>query len=225
MSATCADVDRDGWIDIYVGNLAEDEFRGMSVPYQNGQYNVLYRNNGDLTFSDISENSGVQGPQVWMRERDGRPVAYKDGLTGDEYEGYDPNMRDDRENRVGDPSGQTQAVTFFDYDSDGDSDLWVANDGDRLHVLRNDSVPGSVRFTDVARYMGVDKVGAWMGFAIGDYDGDADLDIFVSNVGFHPRLMPAPETPMPFCAYHERFAWGTCLHYLLRNDGIREVPG
>ncbi len=225
MSATCADVDRDGWLDIYVGNLAEDDFRGMSVPFQNGQYNVLYRNNGDLTFSDISESSGVQGPQVWMRERDGRPVVYKDGLTGDEYEGYDPNMRDDRENRVGDPSGQTQAVTFFDYDSDGDSDLWVANDGDRLHVLRNDSVPGSVRFTDVARYMGVDKVGAWMGFAIGDYDGDADLDIFVSNVGFHPRLMPAPETPMPFCAYHERFAWGTCLHYLLRNDGIREVPG
>ena len=71
MSATCADVDRDGWLDIYVGNLAEDEFRGMSVPFQNGQYNVLYRNNGNLTFSDISETSGVQGPQVWMRERDG----------------------------------------------------------------------------------------------------------------------------------------------------------
>ena len=91
MSATCADVDRDGWLDIYVGNLAEDEFRGMSVPFQNGQYNVLYRNNGNLTFSDISETSGVQGPQVWMRERDGTPVKYKDGLTGDEYEGYDPN--------------------------------------------------------------------------------------------------------------------------------------
>ncbi|MYE54347.1 MAG: CRTAC1 family protein [Chloroflexi bacterium] len=225
MSATCADVDGDGWLDIFVGNLAEDEFRGMSVPFQNGQHNVLYRNNGDLTFSDISESSGVQGPQVWMRERDGKPVTYRDGLTGDEYEGYDPNLRDDLDNRVGDPSGQTQAVTFFDFDSDGDPDLWVANDGDRLHVLRNDSTPGSVRFTDVAREMGVDQVGAWMGFAIGDYDGDADLDIFISNVGYHPRLLPPPETPMPYCAYHERFAWGTCLHYLLRNDGIREVPG
>ena len=225
MSVTCADVDRDGWPDIYVGNLAEDDFRGMSVPFQNGQYNVLYRNNGDLTFTDISETSGVRGQQIWMRERDGAPVIYKDGATGDEYEGYDPNLRDLHDNRVGDPSGQTQAVTFFDYDSDGDSDLWVANDGDRLHVLRNDSVPGSVRFTDVARYIGIDQVGAWMGFAIGDYDGDADLDIFISNVGYHPRLLPAPDTPMPYCAYHERFAWGTCLHYLLRNDGAREVPG
>ena len=225
MSATCADVDLDGWVDIYVGNLAEDEFRGMSVPFQNGQHNVLYRNNGDLTFSDISESAGVQGPQVWMRENDGKPVMYRDDITGDEYEAYDPNLRDDEGSRVGDPSGQTQAVTFFDYDSDGDPDLWVANDGDRLHVLRNDSVPGNVRFTDVAREMGVDQVGAWMGFAIGDYDGDADLDIFISNVGFHPRLLPPPETPMPYCAYHERFAWGTCLHYLLRNDGTRDVPG
>ena len=225
MSATCADVDRDGWVDIYVGNLAEDEFRGMSVPFQNGQYNVLYRNNGDLTFTDISESSGAHGQQVWMREGDGEPVLYKDAETGDEYEGYDPNLRDDLGSRVGDPSGQTQAVTFFDYDSDGDSDLWVANDGDRLHVLRNDSSPGNVRFTNVARVMGVDQVGAWMGFAIGDYDGDADLDIFVANVGFHPRLAAPPDTPMPFCAYHERFAWGTCLHYLLRNDGVRDVPG
>ena len=225
MSATCADVDRDGWVDIYVGNLAEDDFRGMSVPFQNGQYNVLFRNNGDLTFTDISESSGVHGQQVWMREGDGEPVLYKDAETGDEYEGYDPNLRDDLGSRVGDPSGQTQAVTFFDYDSDGDSDLWVANDGDRLHVLRNDSSPGNVRFTNVARVMGVDQVGAWMGFAIGDYDGDADLDIFVSNVGFHPRLAAPPDTPMPFCAYHERFAWGTCLHYLLRNDGVRDVPG
>ena len=225
MSATCADVDRDGWVDIYVGNLAEDDFRGMSVPFQNGQFNVLYRNNGNLTFTDISESAGVKGPQVWMRESDGEPVLYRDDDTGDEFEAYDPNLRDDYDNRVGDPSGQTQAVTFFDYDSDGDSDLWVANDGDRLHVLRNDSVPGNVRFTDVAREMGVDQVGAWMGFAIGDFDGDADLDIFISNVGFHPRLNAPPETPMPFCAYHERFAWGTCLHYLLRNDGVRDVPG
>ena len=225
MSATCADVDRDGWVDIYVGNLAEDDFRGMSVPFQNGQYNTLFRNNGDLTFTDISESSGVHGQEVWMREGDGEPVLYKDSETGDEYEGYDPNLRDELGSRVGDPSGQTQAVTFFDYDSDGDSDLWVANDGDRLHVLRNDSSPGNVRFTNVARVMGVDQVGAWMGFAIGDYDGDADLDIFVANVGFHPRLDEPPNTPMPYCAYHERFAWGTCLHYLLRNDGVRDVPG
>ena len=225
MSVACADVDNDGWLDIFVGNLGEADFRGMSVPYLNGQHNVLYRNNGNNTFTDVAASAGVQGPQVWMRELDGTPVMYEDEVTGESFEAYDPNLVDDLGNRVGDPSGQTQAVTFFDYDSDGDPDLWVANDGDRLHVYRNDSTPGSVKYTRVSRAMGVDQVGAWMGFAVGDYDGDSDLDIFITNVGYHPRLGEAPGTPMPYCAYHERMNWGTCLHYLLRNDGVGEVPG
>ena len=230
MSAACADVDNDGWLDIYVGNLAEDEFRAMHKPFLNGQFNVLYRNNGDLTFTEIGQSAGVAGNQVWMREPDGKPVIYTDAETGQSYEAYDPNMRDERGNRVGDPSGQTQAVAFYDYDGDGDQDLWVANDGDRLRLYRNDTDDGvggggDVRFTNVARHMGIDQVGAWMGFAFGDYDGDADLDVFVANVGYHPRLEAPPPAPRPYCAYHERFSYGTCLHYLLRNDGTRDAPG
>ncbi len=222
MSIACADVDNDGWLDLYVGNLAEDDFRAMHKPFLNGQFNILYRNNGDLTFTDIAESAGVQGPQVWMRFPDGKPVTYTDAESGEAYEAYDPNLRDERGNAVGDPSGQTQAVVFFDYDSDGDQDLWVANDGDRLHLFRNDSTPGDVRFTNIARHVGIDQVGAWMGFAIGDYDSDADLDIFVANVGYHPRLDAPLTSPRPYCAYHEQFSYGTCLHYLLRNEGVRE---
>ena len=224
MSVACADVDGDGWLDIYVGNLAEDEFRGMHVPYQAGHFNVLYRNNGDLTFTDVTATAGVQGPQIFMRDPQGQPILYQDPATGEMYEGYDPSVFvDDLGNQVGEPTGQTQAVLFFDYDEDGDPDLWVANDGDRLHVFRNDSSPGAVRFTPVATAMEIDKVGAWMGFAVGDYDGDADLDIFVTNVGYHPRLDAPPESPRPFCAYHDQFPWGTCLHFLLRNDGVSET--
>jgi hypothetical protein len=100
----------------------------------------------------------------------------------------------------------------------------VANDGDRLHVYRNDSTPGDIRFTPVERAMGIDKVGAWMGFALGDFDGDADLDVFITNVGFHPLLQAPRTTPRGFCSYHMRFDWGTCLHFLLRNDGTRQLP-
>ena len=91
-------------------------------------------------------------------------MLFRDPETGREYEGYDPTARDARGNRVGSPTGRTHGVLFFDYDDDGDPDLWVASDGDRLHLFRNDSSPGNVRFTPVGRAMGIDKVGNWMGF-------------------------------------------------------------
>ena len=221
----CADVDGDGWLDLYVGNLIAEDFFVLDKTSNPGHYNVLYRNNGDMTFEEIAESAGVRGAQALMRDPEGRLVLFRDPETGREYEGYDPTARDARGNRVGDPTGRTHGVLFFDYDDDGDPDLWVASDGDRLHLFRNDSSPGNVRFTPVGRAMGIDKVGNWMGFAVGDFDGDADLDVFVTNVGYHPRTRPPWEEPAGFCEYNERFAWGTCLLLLLRNDGTRDVPG
>ena len=225
MSIACADVDGDQWLDLYVGNLLDSDFRHYQRQWHAGHYNVLYRNNGDLTFTDVSEAAGVQGTQILMRYPDGKPVLYRDPETGERFEGYDPSITDTEGNRVGEPTSQTHAVLFFDSDDDGDPDLWVANDGDRLDVYRNDSTPGNIRFTPVAGEMGIDQVGAWMGFALGDYDGDADLDVFVTNFGFHHRLRRRPTTPGGSCAYHDQFPWGNCLSTLLRNDGPQEVPG
>ena len=223
-SIACADVDGDGWLDIYVGNMAAYDFRNFDSPNFPGHYNVLYRNNGDLTFAEISEPAGVRGPEIIMRTLGGPPILFEDPETGQMYEGYDPTVNDRLGNRVGEPTGQTHAVLFFDYDDDGDSDLWLANDGDRLHVFRNDSSPENVRFTPVARAMGIDKAGAWMGFAVGDYDGDAGLDVFVTNIGYHSRMRPPMEGTGAQCSYHEQSSWGTCLHFLLRNDGVKSVP-
>ncbi len=225
MSIACGDVDGDGWLDLYVGNLLDEDFRHLERPQHAGHYNMLYRNNGDLTFTEVSEAAGVRGPQIVMRYPDGSPVLFEDPETGEKFEGYDPTITDAAGNRVGEPTGQTHAVLFYDYDDDGDPDLWVANDGDRLHVYRNDSTPGDIRFTSVAREMGIDKVGSWMGFAVGDYDGDADLDVFVTNLGFHFRLRPPQTTPRGICSYHDQFQWGNCLNTLLRNDGAYLVPG
>ena len=220
-SAACADVDGDGWLDIFVGNLVSEDFRDFSSPNHPGHYNVLYRNNGDITFDDISQSAGVRGPQITLRDPDGRPVTFEDPETGESFEGYDPAVTDKLGNRVGEPTGQTHAVLFFDYDDDRDPDLWVANDGDRLHLFRNDSYPGQVKFVPVAGDMGIDKVGAWMGFAVGDYDGDRDLDVFATNMGFHPLLMEPRHEPSGICSYSMRFDWGTCSHLLLRNSGDR----
>ena len=224
-SIACADVDGDSWVDLYVGNLGAHDFRDFGSANHPGHYNVLYRNNGDLTFTEVAQEAGVRGSQIVMRDATGQPIMFENPVTGEEYEGWDPTLTDDHGNTVGEPTGQTHAVLFFDYDDDGDPDLWVANDGDRIRVYRNDSSPGNPRFTLVSQAMGIDRVGSWMGFAIGDYDGDADLDVFVTNLGYHPLLREPTKGPSGSCEYHMRFSWGTCSHFLLRNDGVRDVPG
>jgi hypothetical protein len=69
---TMADFDNDGWIDIYVNNgglsnvLINDVISQMPMFVQfyiawEPAYNKLYRNNGDLTFTDVTEGSGAEG--------------------------------------------------------------------------------------------------------------------------------------------------------------------
>ena len=224
-SVVCADVDGDGWLDVYVGNAVDEDWFMFDVTSHAGHYNRLYVNNGDMTFSEMAKETGVDGGPIMLRDPNGEPILFADPETGLQYEGYDPSLVDANGNRIADPSGRTHAALFFDHDDDGDPDLWVANDGHRPYVFRNDSSPGDVRFTPIAEAMGIDKSGNWMGFAVGDYDGDQDLDLFVTNVGFHLRLFEPQEEPGGDCRYTERFPWGTCLHYLLRNDGTREVDG
>ena len=221
-SIACADIDSDGWLDIYVGNAVDEDWFMFDQPSHPGHYNRLYRNNGDLTFEEVSESAGVAGDEITLRHEDGSPIMFGDKEKGTEYEGYDPNIKDANGNRVADPSGRTHAVVFFDYDDDGDQDIWAANDGHRPYVFRNDSSVGDMRFTPVAEAMGINKSGNWMGFAVGDYDGDADLDVFIPNVGYHLRLFAPQMEPGGDCKYTERFDWGTCLHHLLRNDGTRK---
>ena len=223
ITVACADVDGDGWLDLFVGNRADQDFIRFDDPRHHGHYNVLYRNNGDLTFSDMTEEAGLMGPQILMLDTEGAPMEWKNPTTGEVTRGYDPTVRDTMGNVVGDPTGQTLATLFFDHDDDGDPDLWIADDGDTLKVYRNDSSDGEIKFTPIESEMGIDNVGAWMSFAVGDYDGDEDLDIFISNIGFHFLLAQKPTVPSGDCAYSQQFGWGTCYHYLLRNDGIRDV--
>jgi len=79
---------------------------------------------------------------------------------------------------VGDPGWTFQPV-FFDFDADGDLDLWDVNDfgQDRLYRNNDDGT-----FTDVTAVLGVDRQGAGgMGGAVGDIDNDGRLDFLVSN--------------------------------------------
>ncbi len=182
-SPACADIDRDGWVDIFVGNRSDMDAVHPGAPTR-GNENVLYLNNGDSTFTEISAEAGVRGEQV-----------------------------------------VTWATMFFDFDDDGDPDLMTADDGGPVKVYRNDTDEEGVRFTSVERPMGLDKRGNWMGFALGDYDSDADLDIFVANIGYHPKTRPLPfEGASGDCSSEQLYSISTCAHYLLRNDGTMVVP-
>lgn len=222
ITIACGDVDNDGWLDVFVGNRLDQDFIRFDDPRHHGHYNRLYINNGDLTFIDVTESAGLKSPPIKMLSPNGEPMEWVDPDTGEMVRGYDASLKDANGNRIGDPTGQTLASMFFDHDSDGDLDLWLADDGDTLKVYRNDTHGGEVRFNSVEEEMGVDTVGAWMGFALGDYDSDEDLDIFITNIGYHFLLYDVPPVPSGDCAYSHAYGWGTCYHFLLRNDGVKE---
>ena len=121
------DFDNDGFEDLYFISGAP------------GSSNVLYRNNHDGTFSDVTKQSGTAAVTT----------AYKTG------------------------------VAVGDYDNDGDLDVYITAFGPNI-LLRNN---GNGTFTDVTAAAGV-AGGAhdWStstGFV--DYDRDGDLDLYVAN--------------------------------------------
>ena len=70
------------------------------------------------------------------------------------------------------------SATWVDYDDDGDSDLYVANDFGRNNLYRNQDG----HFVDVAAELGVEDQAAGMGVSWADIDHDGDLDLHVSNM-------------------------------------------
>ncbi|HXA51643.1 MAG TPA: VCBS repeat-containing protein, partial [Candidatus Acidoferrum sp.] len=138
-SAAFADVNNDGFLDLYVGVYGKVVDSSPDPQYRDrhGVPNKLYRNNGNGTFTDISHEAGVDDP------------------------------------------GWTLAVTFFDYDNDGNQDLYVANDFGPSSLYHND---GTGHFTMVGREAGALNYGFGMSASPGDYNNDGNLDLYVSHV-------------------------------------------
>jgi hypothetical protein len=195
MSATIADLDNNGSLDIYVANDAME--------------NYFFRNTGKGTFESEGLMMGMafgeggqgvssMGPAIGDVDRDGLLDIYIPDMR---YGCLLMNKKDFFEDRTAQSnlaiiSGQYTGWggTLFDYDCDGYLDLFVSN-GNAHHeyteedvLLRND---GQGHYVDVATTSGAyfQEKFVGRGSTAGDYDNDGDLDLLVINLNNSPKLL------------------------------------
>ncbi|HUG70840.1 MAG TPA: VCBS repeat-containing protein [Pirellulaceae bacterium] len=165
--------------------------------------NFLFRNNGDGTFTDVTEGANVAG--LWVSTASAADYN-NDGLI-DLYVGryLDPRvdlpstnfytrngqgntlLRNDGNFKFTDVTdeagvregGLSLGIAWGDYDADGDQDVYVANDFGRNALFRNN---GNGTFTDVSKESGTVDLGYGMSASFEDVNGDGRLDLYVSNV-------------------------------------------
>jgi len=195
------DVNNDGLLDIY--------FTANLLP------NRLYINKGDFMFEDVTDNAKVGGKKAWSTgvsmvdiNADGWLDIYvcnSGDIKGDNKQNEffinnGDGTFDEKAEEMGlADAGYSTHASFFDYDKDGDLDVYLLNNsyraigsfnlrknerpkrdvlgGDKL--LRNDNG----KFTDVSEQAGIygSVIGFGLGVSVSDLDKDGWLDLYVSN--------------------------------------------
>lgn len=166
---TWADYDNDGWLDLYVGNFES--------------VNVLYRNNGDGTFADVTRdmNAGVTGPTpAWADyDADGDAdvlVAWTLKMLRNPGRGpFADVTREAGLARLPSPL-YPYSLAWGDADNDGDLDVAFASPNPKNAVYRNQGG----RF-DAAAVLVLEEHERTAGTAWGDVDNDGDLDLLLSS--------------------------------------------
>jgi enediyne biosynthesis protein E4 len=204
MGVAVGDYDNDGYPDIYVTNYGK---------------NILYHNNGDGTFTDVTEKAGVAAGG-WSEsagfvdyDNDGKldlfVTRYMDWDTqhskdcGGNYHTYCPpgefprttnilyhNNGDgtftdvSQKSGIASKKGHGLGVAFADYDGDGFTDIFVANDGMQQYLWHNN---GNGTFSEVGMEAGaaLNQDGgplSGMGVVFQDYDNDGRPDVIVTTL-------------------------------------------
>ncbi|MEM7034107.1 MAG: CRTAC1 family protein [Chloroflexota bacterium] len=191
-TATWGDYDGDGYLDLYIVNWT-CEPRCNPIDFTQFQ-DVLYHNNRDGTFSDVSD------------------LLVYEKLLGAGF-----------------------AASFIDYDNDLDLDLYIINDeymnpiGNVL--FRNDGAGCNAWcWTDVSVESKADVVLSGMGIAAADYDNDADIDFYFSNMLNSFSLLEnegqvfkdRAEVAGVHFGWTDTVGWGTGF-FDYNNDGWKDI--
>lgn len=204
-TAAWADLDGDGWLDLFVGYESSDGDKHASM---------LFHNNRNGTFTHIGGPSGiadlgfVKGVAWGDYNNDGRPDLYVSVMHGENHLFRNDGPRDSKDMKKGwkftdvaQAAGVAEqsnsfATWFYDYDNDGWPDIFVAGysleassdvgafqmglpvSAERPRLYRN---MHDGTFKDVTAETGLDRVILTMGASFGDLDNDGWLDVYLGT--------------------------------------------
>jgi enediyne biosynthesis protein E4 len=215
------DYDRDGRLDLFVANYIDMDLATAPVPesgpclYKSvmvacgppglqGGKNILYHNNGDGTFTDVSEAAGILsasgtyglGVLTADFDNDGWPDIYvaDDSTASALYQNKKNGKFEDIAVEAGcalSPDGKPQAgmgVSAADYDMDGNLDIVKTNfAGDTPSLYHNQ---GGANFEDATYTAGLGAHTQFLGWGCGFFDMDNDgwPDILICNGHVYPEV-------------------------------------
>ncbi len=245
---TFLDYDKDGHLDLFVGNyidfdvktapLPEDAnctYKGIQVacgpPGLEGGKNILYRNNGDGTFTDVTAKAGMNGTLGTYAlscaaadlDNKGWPNIYvaNDSTSATYYVNQKDGTFKDQAIEAGvaySPDGKPQAgmgVSIGDYNRDGLLDIVKTNfagDTDSLYMNLGD---GSFDDRTYQAGLGINTRLLGWGVSFIDMDNDGWLDILVANGHVYPEV----DGTQVDASYAER----KYLYRNLRNGQFEDV--
>ena len=214
--ATFFDYDRDGRLDLYVGGYVD--IGSGSPRYCNvsgtrtscppsaykGTSDILYHNNGDGTFTNVTKAAKIYEPQgknlavgAADYDNDGWPDLFvaNDGLNAYLYHNERNGTFDERGVITGmalAARGSVMAamcISLGDYDNDGWLDLFITDfQKNSDHLWRND---GKGNFDEVSDQAGITvptREVLSFGGGFFDYDNDGWLDLFIANGHVYPEV-------------------------------------